>query len=103
VLDLLEVSSVIRIEVMGKLLAGSPEDNVIARAIEVAEECNTKKHGRERKHQSCNDHERKISEVSLTSAGTNSGVASHDRYFTFGSIGFEQGARFKESALELLK
>ena len=51
-LDLLEVSSVVGIGMVGELLARGPEDDVIARAIKVPQQRNTKKHGRKRKRQS---------------------------------------------------
>jgi hypothetical protein len=103
VFDLLEVRSVVWVGVVGHLLTSGPEDDVISRAIEVAQQSNAEKHARERKRQTGNDDKRKIREVRLTFAGAHGGVAGHDGYFTFGWIGFEQWGGWMEPALELLQ
>jgi hypothetical protein len=87
---------------VGELLAGCPEDDIIAGAVKVAEQRKAEKDGDERKRQPSDDYERKIGEVSLTSVYANTGAASHDGYSTFGSASIPKFSRSPESALEPL-
>jgi hypothetical protein len=85
VFNLPERSRVVGIGMVGELLAGCPEDDIIAGAVKVAEQRKAEKNGDERKRQSSDNYERKIGEVSLTSVYGSTGTASHDGYSTFGS------------------